>query len=1247
MAEKKRLQTEAPPKPSTEKRKTQEAPTQPANREPKLTLVGIGASAGGLGALGSFFDSVPVDTGMAFVVVTHLHPEHESHMAELLQRHTRMPTMQVNERLEVEANHVYVIPPNRTIIMTDTHLDTQEFDEPHGRRTPIDHFFRSMAASGHQDPVAVILSGAGTDGAVGVKDVKEVGGMIMVQHPDDAEYDSMPRAAISTGLVDVILPASQLASKLAEYIQHRPNLPHDPGQLTEPELETLQRILGQVHSRTGHDFSQYKRSTILRRVERRMQLNGFVTLEAYLTYLRGNASEAQAMFNDILIGVTNFFRDQESWETLAKKVVPKLFKKKVEEEGIRAWSIGCATGEEAYSLAILLFEEAEQQDFHTHIQVFASDLDERSITHAREGLYPTAIEADVSPERLEKFFFRQGEYYRVKRELRDAVLFTNHNVLRDPPFSRQDLIACRNVLIYLQRPVQARVFDIFNYSLHPDGYLFLGTSESAEHIPDLFTVVDKTHRIYQARALQGERPHVPTMPLALQKRRHAHDLNMARPQAARFMEEPLLAEEQHLRALETFGPPSVIVNERYVIQHVSETAGRYLHLPKGPITGDLLTLVRPELQLELRTALFRAFETGKAAASRMVAVQFNGHKRRVVVAVRPRPAEAGGEKRSERQALVVFIEDEVEDPDEVSEDVFRPSMQGERDEMVSQLQAEIQRLREQLQISMEEYESSNEEMKAANEELQSINEEYRSATEELETSKEELQSVNEELQTVNTEMRNKLDEVSQAHRELENLMGATEIATLYLDRELRIQRFTAGVQDIFNILSVDRGRRISDLTHKMEYNQFMDDAEQVLRRLIPVEHELMRADGRWFLMRLRPYRTVEDHIEGVVITFIDISDLKETEQELVRAKTLLEERVKERTVELDEANYKLTQARDLFRALFNANPIPAALTRLEDEVILDVNIQFLNYFNLPRQDVVGRRVGEFNLLLNGDGQDHDDFVSTVKRDSGVRDFEYELLHPSGERRNILASVQYLKVDNTDTLISAFIDITERVRAERQVRSLASDLTAAEQEERKRISQILHDDLQQRIFAVKMQLFTFYEAYQQGNMQSGQLDLDQLQNLLDESISITRNLSIDLSPAILQGDSLVDALIWLSNQMREQYGLNVTVESGNVSTRFEDTLRILVFQTVREALFNVVKHAGTLTASVSFERTDGQICLTISDEGAGFDSGAATNGQGGLMNVRHRLSLMGCRMQIFSSPGKGTRVIIDIPDKQVK
>jgi len=421
--------------------------------EGRLMVVGIGCSAGGLGALQAFFDALPDDTGMAFVVVTHLHPDRESHLAELLQTHTKMPVEQVNDMVSVKRDQVYVIPPNRRIVITDTHLDTSEFEEPRGLRTPIDHFFRSLA-SVHRDAIGIILSGGGTDGSVGIKAIKEQGGLLLVQHPDEAEYDSMPRAAISTGLADLVLPVRELALKLVEYSQLPLRLPRDAEDLTEQELDIIRRILAQVNARTGHDFSQYKRATILRRVQRRMQINGYTTLNTYLDYLRHNEDEANAMFNDLLIGVTNFFRDRESWEALAEQVIPALFAKKEHGDTVRAWAIGCATGEEAYSLAMLLLEFASNLEMPPKIQVFASDLDEYALTQAREGYYPAAIEADVSPKRLKRFFIQEGNHYSVRRELRDVVLFTSHSILRDPPFSHQDLISCRNLLIYLQHEMQ-------------------------------------------------------------------------------------------------------------------------------------------------------------------------------------------------------------------------------------------------------------------------------------------------------------------------------------------------------------------------------------------------------------------------------------------------------------------------------------------------------------------------------------------------------------------------------------------------------------------------------------------------------------------------------------------------------------------------------------------------------------------------------------------------------------------------
>jgi two-component system CheB/CheR fusion protein len=568
----------------------------------------------------------------------------------------------------------------------------------------------------------------------------------------------------------------------------------------------------------------------------------------------------------------------------------------------------------------------------------------------------------------------------------------------------------------------------------------------------------------------------------------------------------------------------------------------------------------------------------------------------------------------------------------------------------------VQRLREQLQVTIEEYDSSSEEMKAANEELQSINEEYRSATEELETSKEELQSVNEELQTVNSEMRNKLDEISRAHQELENLMGATEIPTLYLDRELRIQRYTAGIQELFNIMPLDRGRPINHLTHRLiDYDALMEDAEHVLRRLTPLEREVqltpdegVRTQGT-YLIRLRPYRTQDERIEGVVVTFIDVTKLKETQRELERAKESLEERVLERTRELDEANRKVSAARDMFEGLFEANPVPTALTRLDDEVFINVNKVFLDYIGLKARDVLGHSANDFGLGLGLDSPQRASLVETFEAEGTLRGYEAEIRHPSGDKRNILASFQQIKLEQEDALISTFIDITDRVRAERKIRTLASRLTEAEQQERLRISHILHDDLQQRLFAIKSQLSLLTAERARQDDEAFQKELAAIEAELAETIAVTRDMSIDLSPILVEGEGLAGALSWLATRMRDQHNLEVLVESNGVPTNFEPSTRVLLFQAVRELLFNVVKHAGVSQARVHLERFDESIRIRVGDSGKGFDAQKILDDQTsahGLLSTRQRLELMGCKMMVASQPGNGTEVYIDCPEDRL-
>jgi two-component system, chemotaxis family, CheB/CheR fusion protein len=1245
MASTSKKQSTQSPAPHRKPRKTNKVNLH-ATQNDEITVVGIGASAGGLKALQVFFQALPENTGMAFVVITHLHPEYESHLAEILQNSTQMPVMQVGGLVGLERNHVYVIPPNRRLVMADSQLDITDFHEPRGQRTPVDYFFRSLAKA-HPNSVGIILSGGGTDGSVGVKAIKEVGGLLMVQHPDEAEYDSMPRASIATGLADVVLPVKELAQKLVDYVRIQPELPNDPDKLNQRELEIVRRILAHVHARTGHDFSQYKRSTVFRRIQRRMQINGLTTLEAYLDYLRQNVTEATAMFNDVLIGVTSFFRDRESWQQLADQVIPLTFKGKETGDMVRSWTVGCATGEEAYSLAILLFEYGDKLEIRPQIQVFASDLDENSIKQAREGLYPAAIEADVSLERLERFFTREGDYYRVRQELRDAVLFTNHSVLRDAPFSRLDLITCRNLLIYLEREIQETVFDIFHYALKPGGYLFLGNSESAEGANELFQTVDKIHHIYRAKPWSREQPHVPSLPFSVGRSTRAEIYAQPHiPRAHSTREVPLLAGD-HQKALETHAPPSVLIDEKYAVLHVSETAGRYLVQPVGPISTDLLKLVRPELQLELRTALFHAFEKDQAILTHSVPVKFNGHPHRVILSIIPRKAATADDKKQEKQALVFFLEDEQVEP---AAEVAHELDETRKNTLVMRLESEVRRLREQLQASIEEYESSNEELKASNEELQSINEEYRSATEELETSKEELQSVNEELQTVNNELKNKLDEISRSHSDLENLMGATEVAMLFLDRDLRIRHYTPGMQQLFNIMPGDRGRPIKHFTHTLQYSQFLEDAQEVLHTLIPIEREVRGEEGGWFLLRMRPFRTTEDRIEGVIFTFVDITRLKQAEAELVELNATLEQRVVERTQELDEANQNVVQARDLFHKLFHANPIPTALLRMENGAFLNVNDEFLSYFNLRREDVIGHSAEEFGLGVGLGTQARDELNVQLHEEGKVRNFETEIEHSPGDKRIILASVQFLNLDKVDTLITAFIDITDRVRAEQQIRWLASELTATEQTERHRLSQVLHDDLQQRIFAIQMQLSFLKDAYEKNDLKAFEIDFPQIEEWLAESIRVTRQLSVDLSPPILHGEGLVEAVIWLASQMQEQYNLNVKIQSDGKSSRLEEKLRVLLFYTVRELLFNVVKHAETSEAEVAFEHIDGYLRVIVSDRGMGFDSQEIMNDMKaahGLLSTRHRLGLLGCKMEVNSQPGHGTQVIIEAPDESLE
>lgn len=825
--------------------------------------VGIGTSAGGVHALQEFFRALPDDVEAAFVVIVHLDPTRRSELSQILAERTKMAVAEVEGRIPLEPRHVYIIPPNRKLLIDDRHVSTAEFDEPRWRRAPIDLFFRSLAAQ-HGEDFAIVLSGAGSDGAMGAKAVKEAGGIVLVQDPREAEYGSMPNSAIATGVADFILPVREIAARLPELVRNRGYGSAEA--LGEQDEEALQRIFSHLRARTGHDFSKYKKSTVQRRIARRMQVRRAENLGAYLTVLRENVEEAQALFADLLISVTTFFRDPASFQRLAELVIARLFQEKEPGAAIRVWVPGCATGEEAYSIAILMLEEAGRRDVYPEIQVFASDLDGGALMAAREGRYPLTIEADVSGDRLLRFFTREGDHYVVKRELRDVVLFATHSLLKDPPFSRLDLVSCRNLLIYLDRELQQQVCATLNYGLRRGGYLFLGSSENADNPPGLFRLIDREARIYQATQAKADSlPVVQRFAVAPRAAEHS----LAPPSAAIKAQ---AGEAAHREALERLAPPSIIVDETYRVIHLSETAGRFLEPSSGPLPSDITELARQELRFDLRAALHRAFGRREPSLSAAIAVRFDGGRRRVYFQVRP--FDDGAPAR--RLALVLFIEGEaIDETMMLGLDESKP-----QEERVHQLQQELQLTQSQLSTSREEYETTNEELRAANEELQSINEEYRSTAEELETSKEELQSVNEELQTVNNELQTKLEGISRAHSDIQNLIAATEVGMLFLDPQLRIKRFTPSIADLFHIEPGDEGRSITDFAHSLDYEGLFDDARGVLDHLASIEYEVRSDDGRWYLMRMRSYCTVDNKVDGLVITLVDISERRRAESAL-------------------------------------------------------------------------------------------------------------------------------------------------------------------------------------------------------------------------------------------------------------------------------------------------------------------------------------------------------------------------------
>ncbi|KAF0094845.1 MAG: two-component system chemotaxis family CheB/CheR fusion protein [Puniceicoccaceae bacterium 5H] len=1039
---------------------------------------------------------LPGDTGMAYVVVMHLSPDYPSALPEILQRETPMQVHQVTDGIKVDPDNVYVIPPNRNLKSIDSHLHLEGLEERRRDRAQIDFFFRTLSDSHQEKAVGVLLSGTGTDGTVGMGYIRERGGICLVQEPMDAEHGDMPQSAIAHGVTDRALPVGEMAEHLARIAQSRTQieLPEDVNELSADAQRLLQKIHAQVRVRTSRDFTRYKGSTIIRRIRRRMQLSNQPSLEGYVQYLREEPEEVARLADDMLITVTNFFRDAAVFRYLEEEVLPGILAQKSNAENIRVWSVGCASGEEAYSLAMLLLEASDKLDHPPVFQVFASDLHDASLARGRDGFYPESIESDVSPERLRRFFRQESGGYRIRNEVRELVVFAPHNLLKDPPFSRIDLVCCRNLLIYLQRDVQQDIIELFHYALRAEGMMLLGSSETVDDA-ELFHCVHKEHKVYARRNSRATEPRMPLPSFSQLVQRRGRENNR---EAGRTSYGTL-----HQKMVERYGPPSVLINREHNIVHYSANAGRYMVQPGGDPTNNIFKRVVEELRVELRSAVYAAEQGENEVRTRAIQIKNEspeGGKSVVARVQAPQDAELEG------YILILFDESHLQPLPPQKPQLDR------RNASVQELEGELDLTQRRLQMVIQEYESTQDQMRASNEELQSANEELRSTMEELETSKEELQSMNEELITVNQENRHKVDELSMLTSDLQNLLASTDIATLFLDRELRILRYTPRVSELFSVRASDRGRPLRDFTHRLGYDGLHQDAAKVLETLQPIQREVASDDGVWYLLRILPYRTAEDRVEGVVITLVEISLLKETElrlrkreQELEQVTATLEERVEEAT-------------------------------------------------------------------------------ATVRR-------------------------------------------------------LASNLALAEQQERDRIARILHDDLQQMLASVQMRLHILESHHNLPEENTREL-VDELRTAID----MTRCLTVDLSPPILHQEGFPEVLRWMSSRIEEQHGLSVRLEIAEGFSPLRREAQVLLFQVVRELLFNVVKHANTDEACVALSSEDSWLRIEVADEGDGFEADEAVeDGTGfGLGSVRERIQLFGGEVAVYSRPGDGTRVTIILP-----
>ena len=970
-----------------------------ASKPGTFPVVGIGASAGGIEALESFFENVPEQGGLAFVVITHTDPKHASLLPSIVRRKTKISVKQVEEGMRLEVDTVYLPPSDRDPVIEKETFRLNKRPEKQVMHMPVDRFFRSLAEARGERAAGVILSGTGTDGTHGLRAVKEKSGLGMVQEPETAKHGGMPTSAIEAGLADYRLAPSEMPRQLIDYFRKAPAIRPVPDKKGTKGGEPPNQILAFLANRTRHDFSQYKNGTLSRRIARRIAVTRCRDAAEYLRFLHRDSGEVRNLFQDLLIGVTNFFRDPEAWNFLEKKAIEGLIRNRKATESLRVWVPGCATGEEAFTVAIVVKESMDACNVSRNVQVFGTDIDSKAIEKARSGQYLQNIAADVNPDRLKRFFVKEGDHYRVKREVRETVVFAEQNILRDPPFSDLDLLVCRNLLIYLTAEAQSRLIPLFHYTLKKGGVLFLGNSETVGRHAELFEPLSKTYSIYRKK----ETTMRPPITFPTGKIGPGHSAERENPAEGDGDEEhPSMAQAVQSVLLEEFAPAAVVVNDGGEIVYTQGRTGRYLELTEGKPNLNITDMAREGLRFSLLAAIRRAREENATVREEGIRVKTNGDHQMIDLVVK------AFDRPPLRDALMLVFEPRPR-PTEKAETAEDENGKPNDRARIETLEHELMRVRQDFRSAMEELETSNEELRSSNEEMQSANEELQSTNEELESSREELQSLNEELSTVNSELQSKMEELEEAYAAVNHVLNSTRIAIVFLDSELCVTRFTRQATRLVNLIETDVGRPLGHISNNLGHTDLVGKARQVLKTLVPIEDEVMTDDGHWYRMNIMIHRKEEHVIDGVVLTFVNIDEQKQAQQEI------------------EQIGRRSLQAAQRFAESI-VDTVREALLVLDEKIrVVTANRRFYEQFETDRGKTEGRRL--FDL---GEGQwDTPELrellQETLEKHQAFEDFRVEHSFPdAGIRKMLLNARPLIEESGENRILLAIEDVTDRL-----------------------------------------------------------------------------------------------------------------------------------------------------------------------------------------------------------------------------